>query len=542
MNPSTSRLRNVARHALLACLSVLVPACGEITITEITMPPTTNPSGPPGSFDLVSPAHGAVVTSTSPTLIWTSSAEAASYTLQISTTNTFVTTVVDQPGIVGTWQSPASGLLNSQVYWWRIVAVNALGTTTAVGAPRSFSTNAATFTFAPASLSFTTTEGGPNPADQVVQMTDTGGLGSGVTWTVVSNQPWLTVSPGSGASLPSQLTPLAVHLNATYQVEAWTGATSTTNAPAIGFGAWIGTSMMIWSGDPATGGKFYDPATDTWFGNPSVVNAPSKRGDFRPVWTGTELLVWGGLDAGTPLNTGARYNPVTDTWAPMSTVGAPLARFAYMAVWTGSRMIVWGGEQPGYNYFNTGGIYDPATDSWTGPTTMTNAPFPRAFSAAVWTGTRMLVWGGEDPSKFNTGYFYDPVTDAWTGTTSLNGALSARSHLAGAWTGREMIVWGGGSGGPHLNTGARYIPAQDRWSGPMPLAGAPAGRASFVAAWTGSRMIVWGGEINGTLTNTGGIYRPPIPAFGTYAALITVSALGPGGAAVQTIPVAVTVN
>jgi hypothetical protein len=59
-------------------------------------------------------------------------------------------------------------------------------------------------------------------------------------------------------------------------------------------------------------------------------------------------------------------------------------------VWTGSRMIVWGG----YNGYGTGGIYDPATDSWA-PVSTTGAPSGRVYHTAVWTGSRMIVWGGE---------------------------------------------------------------------------------------------------------------------------------------------------
>src|SRR5204863_58303 len=189
-----------------------------------------------------------------------------------------------------------------------------------------------------------------------------------------------------------------------------------SGAPATGLGTWVGNALLIWSGDSTLPGKYYDPTSDTWYGSTSTVGAPSTRIQFSTVWTGTEMIVWGGLTAwnGTPYDTGARYNPATDTWTPMSTAGAPSARFAHMAVWTGTRMVVWGGEQPGFNYKNTGGIYNPATDTWESATTMTNAPSPRAYSAAVWTGSRMLLWGGEDPSKFNTGYFYDPASDMWT--------------------------------------------------------------------------------------------------------------------------------
>jgi hypothetical protein len=57
------------------------------------------------------------------------------------------------------------------------------------------------------------------------------------------------------------------------------------------------------------------------------------------VWTGSEMIVWGG----TADTTGGRYNPKADTWTDTSTVNAPAARSNHTAVWTGSEMIVWGG-------------------------------------------------------------------------------------------------------------------------------------------------------------------------------------------------------
>src|SRR4029434_8829761 len=51
-----------------------------------------------------------------------------------------------------------------------------------------------------------------------------------------------------------------------------------------------------------------------------------------------------------------------DTWAATSITNAPTARGGHAAVWTGSEMILWGGNDA--SYFNTGGRYDPSTDSW----------------------------------------------------------------------------------------------------------------------------------------------------------------------------------
>ncbi|MBI4703657.1 MAG: hypothetical protein HY744_21305 [Deltaproteobacteria bacterium] len=61
------------------------------------------------------------------------------------------------------------------------------------------------------------------------------------------------------------------------------------------------------------------------------------------------------------------------------------------------------------NFTNTGGLYDPVSKTWT-PTTTTNAPTGRAYAVPLWTGSRMLVWGGVDVSGkvVNTGGIYTP--------------------------------------------------------------------------------------------------------------------------------------
>ena len=53
------------------------------------------------------------------------------------------------------------------------------------------------------------------------------------------------------------------------------------------------------------------------------------------------MIVWGGANGS--LNTGGRYNPSTDSWTATSMTNAPSARADHTAVWTGSEMIVWGG-------------------------------------------------------------------------------------------------------------------------------------------------------------------------------------------------------
>jgi hypothetical protein len=139
-------------------------------------------------------------------------------------------------------------------------------------------------------------------------------------------------------------------------------------------------------------------------------------------------------------------------------------------VWTGSEMIVWGGRD-GSLFFNTGGRYKPAAGTWTPTNSGTEVPSARASHTAVWTGSEMIVWGGSDGSLyFNTGGRYAPAGNLWAPTSTGASAPSARGDHSAVWTGSEMIVWGGRQTAASLATGARYcaLPCSS-----LPPAGSP---------------------------------------------------------------------
>jgi hypothetical protein len=263
---------------------------------------------------------------------------------------------------------------------------------------------------------------------------------------------------------------------------------------------WTGTEMLVFGGLDSSFkyGVRYDPVLDSW--SPmSLVNAPSQRSGHAMVWTGSRLFVWGGLFTGT---TGGLYDPATDTWTATSTIGAPSNRRSMAAVWTGSRVVIWGGQpQPGGG-LNDGGRYDPATDTWA-PTSLVNAPAGRLLHTGIWTGSRLVVWGGSAGGPwFNTGGRYDPVNDTWSPTSTVNAPTARDGHTA-VWTGTQMIIWGGTD---MPVTGGRYDPVADTWT-PTSTVNTPPPRRLHTAVWTGSRMVIWGGEA--TLpVNTGGRYNP----------------------------------
>jgi N-acetylneuraminic acid mutarotase len=289
------------------------------------------------------------------------------------------------------------------------------------------------------------------------------------------------------------------------ETDTWS-PTSTIDAPegrTAHTAVWTGTQMIVWGGYSDDGGGIhrntggrYDHETDT--SSPTSLG-PSGRFGHTAVWTGGKMIVWGGYRNGY-LNNGGRYDPRTDTWRRVSTLSAPDARSHHRAHWTGSEMIVWGGNQR-----TTGGRYDPSTNTWR-PTSTVGAPTARYEFTTVWTGTHVIVWGGYGDDDLNTGGRYDPASDSWTPTFIGSGPEARTSHTA-VWTGSVMLVWGGYDGeSTYLNSGGRYDPATDSWT-PTSNVDAPAGRHDPTAVWTGSRMVVWGGRNTG-YENTGGRYDP----------------------------------
>ena len=80
---------------------------------------------------------------------------------------------------------------------------------------------------------------------------------------------------------------------------------------------------------------------NTW--TATAADAPTARAQHTAVWTGSEMIVWGGLNQGSALNTGDKYEPATDSWTSISTTNVPQARSGHTAIWTGTEMIVWAG-------------------------------------------------------------------------------------------------------------------------------------------------------------------------------------------------------
>lgn len=218
-----------------------------------------------------------------------------------------------------------------------------------------------------------------------------------------------------------------------------------------------------------------------------------------------------------------------------------LPRAGHVAVWTGSEMIVWGGGGPvpalgadaaagglgggceqdprspacELGLLADGAAYDPAEQRW-----RRLAPSPlagRSRAVAAWTGDQMIVWGGigTDQAAIHDGAAYDPTTDTWAPLPPYPGS-PARGSVA-TWTGRELLVWGGAVEGTGtadaeiIGGGAAYDPARDAW---RTIARAPDGfRPPLAAIATlDDSVLVWGGRSAAVYVPDGDVWRGPVEA------------------------------
>jgi hypothetical protein len=273
------------------------------------------------------------------------------------------------------------------------------------------------------------------------------------------------------------------------------------------FAAWTGTEMLVFG---LTTGA-YNPAANTWR---PITPYPRPNGAVR-VWTGHQVIMWGGGCCGGANADGAAYTPAASTWRELPPSPLP-ARYA-TGVWTGSEVIIAGGSRPmriaaGFpGAFADAAAYNPTTHTWR---TLPPMPQPRFGATAVWDGTEALFLGGTLANGHRptaSGVAFNPGTGQWRRLPRME---FGRSQFAAVWTGHQVLVWGGLTGRYGSQTvpphGVAYDPVTNRWSA---LPQAPLrGRANPMAVWTGSHMIVWGGQFESRLTtfaHDGAAYQPP---------------------------------
>jgi hypothetical protein len=267
--------------------------------------------------------------------------------------------------------------------------------------------------------------------------------------------------------------------------------------------AWTGTELLVFPQyvygiddvptDTPAAGIAYEPTTATWR---ELTPIPELRGQPATAWTGSELLVWGGMvnvsaEGGYQLsNTGFSYDPAADRWAPIPP--APLEPQAFpFHVWTGEELIVWGGSVVIDDIFlsgtTTGAAYDPAAGTWR---MLPESPLgARNPGVGVWTGTEMIIGGNGDHTDGDASWgAYDPASNAWRQLPDP--PVRAGEVRGGIWTGTEVIFSEIGGNGVNMNSDLYALnPATGEWRQAIEP------RQTLYQAglvWTGGYVVFWG--------------------------------------------------
>jgi hypothetical protein len=288
---------------------------------------------------------------------------------------------------------------------------------------------------------------------------------------------------GDGRAEPTR-TPVAAGLT-------WRPLPSAPIGGRIGEGVvWTGAEMIVWGGinrssraPDLADGAAYDPQARRWRTLPAAPGG--MRGVVESaVWTGTEAIFWVG-DWTDPARSGAAaYNPRTNTWRRIAR--GPLGgRQGSTTLWTGSEALVISGLTGDSFAQPVAGALDPGTGRWRLLPALNR--LPGLVVGGVWSGRRAYLIGDrflcpEQGSVCQTRrrvfLEYDPRADR---LRPLGVARAPREPLAAiAWShGRalfsrdEQIV--------------RYSPRTQRWTaGSRRRCAEPAGQS----AWAGGRYVV----------------------------------------------------
>jgi hypothetical protein len=248
---------------------------------------------------------------------------------------------------------------------------------------------------------------------------------------------------------------------------------------------WVNNKLIVWGGHssnvPQNNGAIYNPGNNSWLPIEMPLALQSSipaRFSHTAIAVGTEMIVWGGRTTQACLATNTGFRLLTETlfFSALPTLNAPLTRAFHTAIWTGSEMIISGGMLGGNcaDGSNTGGKFNLATNSWV---SIPNTSIPLFGHQALWSGNRMIIIGGRSIGGVFTinriCLSYNPVSNSWSGEF---GTIPSEPQLEAVWTGNKIIVF-------TLPNNNRFIQGYSYSAAPTLIMQAPFRREIKLALW-----------------------------------------------------------
>jgi hypothetical protein len=276
--------------------------------------------------------------------------------------------------------------------------------------------------------------------------------------------------PSRDRSVPSSIPPSPTHAPWSEYPRGWTEFPA---PPKSGSGAawlWTGAELLVVGGcDPRIDNECremrralaFDPTTQRWR---RIVPALRPTVGADAVWTGEDAVF---LETYGPSGeiVGQAYRPTDDEWRLIPR--PPLSRaYGVITVWTGAELILWGGGDRGDPRAARGAAYDPASQTWR---RIARAPVRLNLSSGVWTGEDVIVFGSLLNRKnwaatpTSVGAAYDPSTDTWQ---ELKPSALSPQATSAVWLEDRLVAW------DYQTDSQEYDPVEARWSAPvsMPIA------------------------------------------------------------------------
>ncbi|CAF3853051.1 unnamed protein product [Adineta steineri] len=194
-----------------------------------------------------------------------------------------------------------------------------------------------------------------------------------------------------------------------------------------------------------------------WFSTGNMTNA--RYSHTASVLLNGKVLVTGGYDGFSYLNSAEIYDPSTGTW--MATGNMTNARYLHTAsVLSNGKVLVTGGWNR-VSVLYSAELYDPSTGTWT---TIGNMFYPRSWhTASVLPNGKVLVTGGYNGFSFlNNAEVYDPSTSTWTTTGNMNNARNG--HTASVLSNGKVLVTGGNGNSGLLSSAEVYDSSTGIWT------------------------------------------------------------------------------
>jgi N-acetylneuraminic acid mutarotase len=273
--------------------------------------------------------------------------------------------------------------------------------------------------------------------------------------------------------------------------------------------AWDSTRNQLYALGGRGGGTHadlwvYRPARNAW--SPIQPSGTVPRLNAHAlVWDpdADQLLILGGYGADRSDGIWA-YTPADNRITALAPNGpTPVGRGYHSAVWTGDRVLVFGGVGGRFDFFDDLWSYDPRENSWTELRPAGLGPTPRFYHSAVWDPVReqLLVFGGVDAyiGMLEDFWSYDPATNEWTELWPTGYQPPSRLSASMVWdpSAGRVLLYGGGCGGCYRDDLWSYDPDADAWQLMEPPGARPVPRGGQGAVWddaSGQMLVFAGGE------------------------------------------------